>query len=114
MHTVAFAVHCWFGLGLLGSGIDKTAFAVFEPVLWRGSRRTRSPNRAALSFLLLGNRWVQGRGEGDVALIEDPERDPDPEGVEEEKVYPSVRMSASFPWPEYWMSGVEGIVENRS
>lgn len=60
-----------------------------------GSRRTRSP-KSCLSFLLLGNGWVQGRSESDVALIEDPQGNPDPEGVEEEKIDPSVHMSAYF------------------
>jgi hypothetical protein len=52
--------------------------------------------RYCLSFLLLGRCWIQSRGEGSVALIEDPQGNPYPEGVEEEKIDPSVSAQVSL------------------
>lgn len=93
------SLHGWFGLDSL-DWYRQRFLAYCRQNQFFGSERTGSPNcfESCLSFLLLGSRWVQGRRESDVALIEDPQGNPDPEGVEEEKIDPSVRMSASLSW----------------
>jgi hypothetical protein len=72
-----------------------------------------------LSLLLLGRYWVQSRGESSVALIKDPQGNPYPERVEEEKIYPSVCMSVSLSFLVsmcilgYYLSGEGSVVENK-
>jgi hypothetical protein len=69
--------------------------------LFLGSELTQSRKgleMCCLSFLLLGRCWVHSRGESSIALIKDPQGNPHPERVKEEKIYPSMYMSVSLPW----------------
>lgn len=70
----------------------------FFPELWSSESGSfwAFSHSVALSLLLLGS-GVQSRCKGSIALVEDPQRNPDPKSVEKEKVYPSMCFVSLFP-----------------